>query len=74
MMILDGLQTRGVFALHCQIEEEAINCGRLWVRDSDLLGSVVSLVQTDGAERFTVQIPDLVPFPSSDIRLKRVSV
>lgn len=73
-MLIDGLQTRGVFALHCRIEEDAIECGRLWVRDSDLLGSVVSLVQSNGAERFTVQIPDLVPFPSSDIRLNRVSV
>jgi len=70
-MILNGLQTKGVFALHCQVEAETITCGRLWVRDAAQLGKVVSLVQSDGSARFSVQLPEDLPFESIEVELRR---
>lgn len=71
-MIVDGLQTRGLFALHCAIQPESIAVGRLWLRDSALLGQTVSLVQSDGDNRYAVRLPDSLPFPADNVSLTRV--
>ena len=71
MMKVKGLQTKGVFALACQIEPETIFCGRLWIRDIELLGKVVSLVQSDGSARFSVRLPENLPFESIEVELRR---
>lgn len=71
MMKVRGLQTKGVFALYCRIEAETITCGRLWVRDAAQLGKVVSLVQSDGSARFSVRLPENLPFESSEVELRR---
>ena len=73
-MIIAGLQTKGVFCLHCEVTPESIAVGRLWLRDWELLGQTVSLVESDGCERFTVQLPaNPIPFPCDDVRLLRVA-
>lgn len=72
MIIIDGLQTRGVYGCRCAVNPESINIGALWVRDVDRGGQVVSLVDSDGNDRYTVQLPENPPFFSQNVTLKRV--
>lgn len=74
MAIIPGLQSKGVFALHCEVDEDSIAIGRLWVRDADKLGQIISLVESDGEERYAVRIPSELPFPADNVRLERVAI
>jgi hypothetical protein len=72
-MIVAGLQTRGIFCCHCEIEPELIRVGSLWLRDWDLLGQQINLVESDGGDRYWVELPsNPLPFPAENVELRRV--
>lgn len=74
-MDIPGLQTRGIFCCHCDVQPEFIRVGMLWLRDPQtLLGQQVSLAQSQvsGGDRFLVQLPDELPEYSQNVELARV--
>lgn len=75
-MLISALQTKGIFCAHCEIGEDAIAVGWMAIRDLSLLGSVVSLAQSENKEgdRFLVRIPDqLKNNPDIKVILERVN-
>lgn len=73
-MLIPGLQTKGCFALHNTIAPDHILTGRIWLRDAHLLGQKITLVESDGEQNYTVQLPSELPFPADNVRLTRVTL
>ena len=70
-MLVRALQTRGVYACHCQVESDRIKVGIL-VAEEGITGQV-SLAQTDNpkGDRFLVELPSLTTIPAYNIELTR---
>lgn len=73
-MMINGLQTKGIFCCACNVEPERIVVGLLWLRDRELLGQTVSLIASDSddGKRYAVRLPEELSSPEKNIELPRV--
>lgn len=73
MKVLDGLQTRSFFAVHCEVYPDRIVASRLWLADWELLGKTISVVDSLGRDRYTVKLPTTpLTFPAENVELERI--
>lgn len=59
-MFFRALQTRDVFAVHCELEGDRLSIGWLFVNRAELWGQIVTLIETDNPETggsYTIQLP-----------------
>lgn len=72
-MFTRALQTKNVFACHCEISDHSIKAGLLIVGDRQLAGQRVTLVQSEDPEgdRYLVTLPTLLPLTLHDVELVR---
>ncbi|MBW4692201.1 MAG: hypothetical protein KME27_10590 [Lyngbya sp. HA4199-MV5] len=73
-MLISGLQTRGIFCSHCQVEAETITAGVVALRDPGLMGQRVALIQTENrdGELYLVKVPEIKYNPDYNVVLERV--
>lgn len=63
-----ALQTKGIFALECDISD-SVHVGLLLLQDDSLCGQEVSLVNSQGRDRYLVKIPSNITLDPDASRL-----
>ena len=73
-MLVSGLQTGGLFLAHCKIEPETIHAGIMVIREPEIMGQTVSLIQVENqaGDRYTVRVPAIAYNPEYNVVLERV--
>jgi len=71
--VLRALQTRGIFAINCEIYPSFIDCEVFCLEENNTQKRAINLVYTDNQEQFvSVILPQLSKGEHRNIRLKRI--
>jgi hypothetical protein len=68
------LQTRGLIAFHCTVEERSIRVSLLLVEEPPIASQEMTLVESLGDREYRVLIPAIDTQISHDVELQRIGV